>query len=283
MARGDEVLVLDDLSTGRRERIPECVRFIDGTILSKSDLSAAVWDHGNGSTDVIFHLAAWPRILRSVDDCLGTHEVNVTGTLNVFEAAREFGVKQVVYASSSSIYGEQDTHIMSEDMTPNPISPYAIQKQMGEMYAKYFAEKFEMNFVGLRYFNVYGPQMSNEGAYKLVIPIFLQQALEGKPLTIFGDGTQTRAFTYIDDVVDATIKASVLDQSAVLNVGTTEEVTINRIAEIIGGEIDHIIPNPRGKYEEKRKVAVIEKAKSLLNWEPKISIEQGLGKILDQN
>ncbi len=148
------------------------------------------------------------RVERSVTDPIGTHDVNVTGTLNVLRASQLSGVSRVINSSSSSVYGDQSTHLMREDMTPNPMSPYALQKLMGEQYADLFADLFGMTVVSLRYFNVYGPGQQCEGAYSLVIPRFLRMRAEGQPLTVYGDGEQTRSYTHVSDVVAANILAA---------------------------------------------------------------------------
>ena len=230
--------------------------------------------------DCVFHTAAWARVPRSIDDPIGTHEVNVSGTLNVLQAARENGVSRVVYSSSSSVYGNQDTHVMREDMTPNPKSPYALHKLIGEQYASMFARLFGMSVVSLRYFNVYGPGQTTTGAYVLVIPHFLKLRDEGKLLTIHGDGEQTRSYTHVFDVVRANLLAASADMPAgenvVLNIGPNEETSVNEIAAMIGGEVEHIYPNPRGEFEELRKSSDCSKAMATIGWKPRISLSEGI-------
>jgi UDP-glucose 4-epimerase len=226
-------------------------------------------------TDVVFHTAALPRVQYSIEHPEETHEVNVTGTLNVLLAAKEAGVKKVVYSASSSAYGDQDIMPLVEDMLARPKSPYGLQKYIGEHLCRVFAEVYGLPTVSLRYFNVYGPGASAEGAYALVIAKFLQQRLEGKPMTITGDGQQTRDFTHVRDVVRANILAaqnSKVGKGEVINIGAGNNVSVKRIAELIGGSVEHIAP----RLEPRHTRADISRAKKLLNWEPNISLEEGI-------
>ena len=251
---GCEVAVLDDLSTGNVEHLNPAAELVEGSVADAEAVLAAV----EGATWA-FHLAALPRVEQSVDDPIGTHAVNVNGTLNVLQAAREHGVERVVVSSSSSVYGDQDTHLMTEDLAPNPMSPYGLHKLIGEQYADLFARLFGMQIVSLRYFNVYGPRQSAEGAYALVIPHFLRLRDEGKPLTVYGDGCQTRDYVHVEDVVRANVNAANSElppgRAVALNVGSGEETSVNEIAAMVGGEVEHIYPNPRGAFEELRKCA----------------------------
>lgn len=270
-----DVVVVDDLSTGDRSRLSPEATLIEGSI---TDIDLMV--SATVSADTIFHTAALARIMRSVDDPVGTHNANVTGTLNVIKAAQINGVDRIINSSSSSIYGDQSSHIMVETMTPMPKSPYGLQKLMGEQYASMFAKIFNMQIISLRYFNVYGHRHSTEDAYALVIPHFLKLRGAGQPLTIYGDGTQTRAYTYISDVVEANILAASTDiipgKHLVLNVGSAEETSVNDIARLIGGEIEHIVPNPRGEFEESRKSADISKALTVIGWKPHVPLAEGI-------
>ena len=272
---GHEVVVVDDLSTSEGRCVNPEATLIEGSV---TDL-ALVMSATEGA-DCVFHTAAWARVPRSIDDPVGTHEVNVNGTLNVLQAARENGVGRVVYSSSSSVYGDQDTHVMREDMTPNPVSPYALHKLIGEQYGSMFARLFGMSVVSLRYFNVYGPGQTTEGAYVLVIPNFLKLRDEGRPLTIYGDGRQTRSYTHVFDVVRANLLAACADlpegENVALNIGPNEETSVNEIAAMIGGEVEHIYPNPRGEFEELRKSSDCSKAKAMIGWEPQISLSEGI-------
>ena len=272
---GHEVVVVDDLSTNEGRRVNPGATLVEGSV---TDLDLVM--SATKGADCVFHTAAWARVPRSIDDPVGTHDVNVNGTLNVLQAARENGVGRVVYSSSSSVYGGQDTHVMREDMTPNPKSPYALHKLIGEQYGSMFARLFGMRVVSLRYFNVYGPGQTAEGAYVLVIPHFLKLRDEGRPLTIYGDGRQTRSYTHVFDVVRSNLLAASADlpegENVALNIGPNEETSVNEIAAMIGGEVEHIFPNPRGEFEELRKSSDCSKAKAMIGWEPQISLSEGI-------
>ena len=276
---GHEVTVLDDMSTGERSNHN---READLVIGSVADLAAVLT--ATEEAEVVFHTAAWARVERSVTDPIGTHDVNVTGTLNVLRASHLSGVRRVINSSSSSVYGDQATHLMREDMTPNPMSPYALQKLMGEQYAALFAGLFGMTIVSLRYFNVYGPGQPSEGAYSLVIPRFLRMRAQEQPLTVYGDGNQTRSYTHVSDVVEANILAATEELPAgrhtVLNIGTGQETSVNDIAAAIGGPVERIVPNPRGDFEEARKAADYSQAKSLIGWEPRVAFADGIKDLL---
>ena len=275
LERGDEVVVVDDLATGATGNLNSAACLVRGSVLDAELLQDTV-----DGADRIFHLAALPRVERSVEDPVGTHRVNVDGTLNVLEAARLADVGRVVYASSSSVYGEQATHLMREDMTPNPMSPYALQKLIAEQYLSMFAPVYGITAVSLRYFNVYGPRQPLEGEYTLVIGKFLRTRRAGRPLTVYGDGEQTRAYAHVHDVVSATLLAAEADvppgRNTVLNVGSGVETSVNQLAAMIGGEVVHVIPNPRGDVEERRKAADCSRAASVLGWEPTIGLGEGL-------
>ena len=276
---GHQVIVLDDLSTGSLERLHPSAEPLYCSVTDADTLVAA-----SEGADMVFHTAAWARIERSVADPVGTHAVNVTGTLNVLRAAQINGVRRIVNSSSSSVYGDQPTHLMREDMTPNPKSPYALQKLMGEQYAGLFSGLFGMSIVSLRYFNVYGPGQPSEGQYALVIPRFLRMRRDGNPLTVYGDGEQTRSYTHVSDVVEANILAAAADltsgQHIALNIGTEQETSVNEIAEAIGGPVQHIVPNPRREFEEARKAADYSLARSLIGWEPRVAFANGIKDLL---
>ena len=275
---GHEVVALDDFSTSEGARLNPSATLIEGSV---TDIDLVV--SATEGADCVFHTAAWARIPRSIQDPVGTHKVNVNGTLNVLQAARENGVGRVVYSSSSSVYGDQPTHVMREDMSPEPKSPYALQKLIGEQYGSMFARLFDMRVVSLRYFNVYGPRQATKGAYVLVIPHFMRLRDEGKPLTVYGDGRQTRGYTHVSDVVRANVLASIADlpsgENVVLNIGPDEETSVNDIAAMIGGEVEHIVPNPRGEFEELRKSADNSKAKAQIGWEPRIPAAEGIREV----
>ena len=274
VARGDRVTVLDDLSSGTTDHLNGQARLITGSILDTPTVHLATQ-----GTDCVFHLAAWARVPRSIEDPLGTHQVNVGGTLNVLEAVRRYKVPRLVYVSSSSVYGNQATHLLNEDMTPDPLSPYGLQKLIGEQYCTLYARMFGITAASLRYFNVYGPRQNSEGPYTLVVARFRQQRDAGEPITIYGDGLQTRSYTYIDDAVRATVSASVanlpVSHNTVLNIGSDEETSVLEIAGLTGGKVKHVYPNPRGPFEEHRKAADYRRAKTVLGWNPTVPFRAG--------
>ncbi len=275
--RGDDVVVVDNFSTGFRSNVHPEARVAELDVAVDSEgLVSALHDR-----EAVFHTAALARVPRSIEDPVGTHEANVTGTLRVLKAAVDAGVRRIVYSSSSSVYGDQPILPLTEDMPPNPLNPYACQKLMGEIYARNFARVYGLETVCLRYFNVYGPRQVTEGAYRLVIGIFLDQRKRGELLTVHGDGEQTRDFTWVGDVVRANMlaaTASGIGQGEAINVGAGNEVSINRIAALIGGPTVHT--PPRG-FDERFKRASVVKAKQLLGWEPTVQIEEGIGRLLD--
>jgi len=274
--RGDDVLVVDNLSTGYRRNLNPAAALAEVDIAVDSErLTSAL--HGR---EVVFLTAAMPRVPRSIEDPVGTHAVNVTGALRVMKAAVDAGVRRVVDSSSSSVYGDQPSLPLTEDMPPNPLNPYACQKLMSEIYARNFARIYGLQTVCLRYFNVYGPRQVTEGAYRLVIGIFIDQRRRGEPLTIHGDGQQTRDFTWVGDVVRANIMAGESDQvgrGEPINVGAGEEVSIARIAELIGGPVEY--QPPRG-FDERFKRAGITRARELLGWQPGVQIDEGMQRLM---
>jgi UDP-glucose 4-epimerase len=277
--RGDDVIVVDDLSTGYRRNLNSAAPLREVDITSDSEQLTSVL---NGR-EVVFLTAALARVPRSIEDPLGTHAVNVTGALRVLKAAVDAGVRRVVYSSSSSVYGEQPTLPLTEDMPPGPLNPYACQKLMGEIYARNFSRVYGLETVCLRYFNVYGPRQVTQGAYRLVISIFMDQRDRGEPMTVHGDGQQTRDFTWVGDVVRANILAAEsnrVGRGEPINIGAGAEVSVNRVAELIGGPVVHV--PPRG-FDERFKRAAIERAREWLGWEPRVQIEEGIGRILQSN
>lgn len=229
-------------------------------------------------TDTVFHLAALPRVSYSIEHPKETHEVNVTGTLNVLMAARASNVRRVVFSTSAAVYGDLEIMPLSETAEPRPLSPYALHKYVGEEYMKLFSALYELETVSLRYFNVYGPRLDPHGAYALVIGAFLKQRSEGKPMTITGDGTQTRDFIHVRDIARANMLAATATQvgkGEVMNVGSGKETTINELAECIGGEVVYVEP----RLEPHRSVADVSRAQSLLGWNAEISLNDGIAEL----
>jgi len=233
LVKVDEVTVIDDLSTGRSENNEDLLdnenyRFVEGSI-TDLNLLKQVFD----GVDYVFHQAAIPSVPRSIKDPAKTNEVNISGTLNVLLAADQEDVKKVVYASSSSVYGETPVLPKEEGMIPDPLSPYAVSKLAGEYYCKVFAEIYGLKTASLRYFNVYGPKQDPSSEYAAVIPKFITRVLNGKPPVICGDGEQTRDFTFVKDVVSANILAAGSSKTGVFNIGSGERVSVNELAAAV--------------------------------------------------
>lgn len=267
---GHEVVIIDDLSTGKKENINSQAKFIELDIRNLEEIKP----HFVG-IDGVFHVAALPRVPLSIEDPITTHDININGTLNVLIAARDAKVKRLVYSASSSAYGNQDKMPLTEGMLPKPMSPYGIQKYVGEHYARNFALLYGLETVSLRYFNVYGPRMAMKGGYVTVMSVFLRNKRDGKKLTITGDGTQTRDFTFVGDVVRANIMAMTSDRvgnGEVLNIGGGNNQSINDIAEKIGGEVEYIDP----RIEPHDTLADTSKAKELIGWQPQTQIDDGI-------
>jgi UDP-glucose 4-epimerase len=269
-----EVVVLDNFVAGRfAERIQEGARYVEGDIRKLEDLDKVCVQGFDG----IFHLAALPRVLFSVEHPLETHNTNVNGTLNVLLTDRNYKIKRVVFATSSAAYGHQPTLPFKEDgALKKPLSPYAMHKFFGEEYCRLFADLYGMETVSLCYYNVYGPYLDPDGAYALVIGKFLKQRKEGKPLTIRGDGEMKRDFTHVDDVVRANILAmtkETVGKGEVLNIGNSKPVSVNQLANLIGGQTVNV-PILPGEMQVTH--ADYSKAKKLLGWEPTISLEEGI-------
>ena len=224
------------------------------------------------SVDTVFHLAARARVQPSIDDPVGYEMNNTLSTVNILKSCVDSNVRRFVYSSSSSVYGDNDNMPLKENFKPNPLSPYGAQKYYGEILCNTFAEVYDIETVSLRYFNVYGEGQNIGGAYSLVIGIFFNQLLKGKPLTIRGDGNQKRDFTYVGDVVNANIlasKSSMVGRGEVLNIGNGDNRTINQIANLFDVEKKYIEP----VLEPKETLADIKLAKDLLNWEPTTSVD----------
>lgn len=228
--------------------------------------------------DWVFHEAALPRVPYSIEHPQETHDHNVNGTLSVLVAAKDAGVGKFIYAASSSAYGDADRMPLTEDMPARPKSPYGLQKYVGELYCRLWSEVYGLPTVCLRYFNVYGPGASDEGAYALVIAKFLKQRKLGEPMTITGDGTQTRDFTHVRDVVRANLLAAESEQvgnGEVINIGAGNNASVNRIAELIGGPT----VNVEARLEPHDTLADNSKARELLGWEPTVSLEEGIAEL----
>jgi len=276
LARGDEVYIIDNLSSGKREHLnPDAVLYeMD---IADIDAMRTIF-HG---ADGVFHCAAQARMQYSIVEPMLTHDSNATGTLNVLLAARDAGVRRVVYSASSSAYGTKDVMPVTEDMVAAPIIPYAVMKFVGEQYCRMMPEFYNLQTVSLRYFNVYGPRQTTDmdGAYATVIGIFCGKAAKGLKMPIIGDGLQRRDFTNVKDVVRANLLAMSSEKAGegeVINVGTGSSYEIKKVAEMIGGEVE-FLPKRQGEVFEVR--ADNAKAKDLLGWEPEVTFEQGIDEL----
>lgn len=273
LSEGYSLKIVDNLSGGKREKVPKDAVFFEQDINDTATLAKVM-----AGADFVFHLAALPRVQYSIEHPIETNRANVDGTVSVLKAALEAGVKRVIYSASSSAYGDQAVMPLTEDMLANPKSPYGLQKYIGELYCRVFSEVYGVSTVCLRYFNVYGPGASAEGAYALVIAKFLQQRAFGNPMTITGDGTQTRDFTHVRDVVRANMLATTslcVGKGEVINIGAGKNASVARVAELIGGPVEHIPP----RLEPHDTRADNTRAKELLGWEPRVSLEEGIAEL----
>lgn len=281
---GNQVRVLDDLSSGNEANLGafrSAVEFIRGDIRDAQLVKDATKGVG-----IVFHEAALGSVPRSVADPVTTHEVNITGTLNVFLAARDAGVKRVVYASSSSVYGETPVLPKREEMTPQPLSPYALSKLVGEHYASVFKHVYDFEVVALRYFNIFGPRQDPQSQYAAVIPRFITALLAGTSPTVYGDGLQSRDFTYVENVVNANLLAAEAEGIAgrAFNVACGGRYTLldllARLKEIIGSDIDPIHEDARaGDVRDSQ--ASIEAAEKAFGYQVSKGFEEGLRNTVD--
>lgn len=275
--RGDDVHVIDTFVAGRfGDRINEKATYHEVDIRDYEKVAPII-----AGAAFVFHEAALPRVQYSIEHPEETFAVNVNGLVTVLRAAHEGGVKRVVYASSGSVYGDQQTLPLSEQLPVQPKSPYGLQKYIGELTCKLWNDVYGLETVSLRYFNVYGSRMDPNGAYALMIGKFLQMRKEGKPLTIWGDGTHTRDFTYVKDVVQANILASESPRAGkgeVFNIGAGRNVSVNNVAAMIGGPVVH---EPE-RLEPIHALADIRKAKEFLGWEPSVRLEEGISELKTQ-
>jgi len=267
---GYEVHIIDNMSAGKEENINPKAIFHKVDIRDKETLVSLFKD-----VKYVFHEAAMPRVQYSIENPIETHDINVNGLLNVLESCRLNNVKRLIFASSSSIYGEPDKLPTKEDMAINPMSPYAAHKYIGEVYLKLYSQIYGLETVCPRYFNVYGPRLDPEGSYPLVIGYFMKLLKQSKPLSITGDGEQTRDFVHVKDVARANLLAMKSDnvgKGEVINIGGGARYSINYIANLIGGQIEYVAP----RIEPHDTEADISKARELLSWEPSVSLEEGI-------
>jgi UDP-N-acetylglucosamine 4-epimerase len=279
------ITVLDNLETGNIKNIQahidaKKIQFIQGSISDYDTCLAATQNQ-----DIILHQAALGSVPRSIINPLATHQTNVTGFINMLEAARTNKVNRIVYASSSSVYGDDLNMPKKEEIVGNPLSPYAVSKKTNELYANVFASTYQMEIIGLRYFNVFGPKQNPVGPYAAVIPIFIDKLLNNNAPTIFGDGNNTRDFTYVENVIQANLLAAFTqDKSAinqVYNIAYGATTSLNKLFELIATDLNSnvkVIYGDKRKGEIKDSFASIDKAKNLLAYKPTVSLEDGIKK-----
>ncbi len=284
LATSNSVIIIDDLSTGKKENIARLIEKDNVTFTQGSILDLSLLQKLFQGVDYVFHLAALARVPRSIEDPLITNEVNIKGTLSVLLAARDNRVRKVIYASSSSIYGDSPTLPQREDMSPSPQSPYALTKLAGEYYCNIFCQIYGLSTVYLRYFNVYGSRQDPQSQYATVIPAFIGRISQNLPPIIFGDGEQSRDFTFIEDVVQASILAAETNAAGAYNIGGGKSITINRLAEIILNlmqrDLEPVYEKPR-PGDPKHTLADISEAKGF-GYEPKWALEDGLRRTIKE-
>lgn len=292
LREGEDVRVLDNFATGRRSNLEHAERWTaegGGSFrLIEGDIrDAAACDEAMSGTDYVMLLAAIPSVPRSVADPLTTNDVNVRGTLTVLEAARRHEIKRVVYSSSSSLYGESETLPKVETMAPAPISPYGLQKLAGESYCRLYHRLFGTPTVSLRYFNVFGPRQDPNSDYAAVIPRVITAIKAGEAPTIYGDGEQTRDFTFVANVIQANLLSCQAGNGALggaFNIGCGTRISLNElvrtVAELVGRPVEPIYTDPRAG-DIKHSLAGIEEAKRYLGFEPRVDLVEGLRRTLE--
>jgi nucleoside-diphosphate-sugar epimerase len=271
--------VLDNFSTGNRGNLVDVwdeVEIVEGELRSYERVHAAM-----RGMELVFHQAALPSVPRSVQDPLTTSAVNVDGTLNVLLAARDEGVKRIIFASSSSVYGDGGDLPRREANPTNPASPYAVSKLAAESYCSSFSKIYGLETVSLRYFNVFGPRQDPRSQYAAVVPRFIAAVAASKPVSIYGDGNQSRDFTYVSNVIDVNLLAAQAEgiSGSVINVATGASTTVNELAQLIGDLLDRPVTRefgPARPAEVRASWAAIDTAQRLLGWYPSVSLREGL-------
>jgi len=283
LERGEEVRVLDNFSTGNRANLAGLdVEIVEGELRSYERVHNAV-----RGVDVVFHLGALGSVPRSVQDPLTSSAVNIEGTLNVLLAARDEDVRRVVYSSSSSIYGNRAELPARESAAADPISPYAVAKLAAERYCVSFSRVYQpLESVVLRYFNVFGPRQSPYSQYAAVVPLFITAIREGRPITIYGDGEQSRDFTYVENVVDATIAAALADDvsGTILNIASGSPESVNTLASTLGAILDRPVQReqrPPRAGDIRDSWADITQARARLGFDPRVGLEEGLRRTVE--
>jgi UDP-glucose 4-epimerase len=279
LARGDRVRVIDNFFSGKRENLAEVakdVELVEADIRDDGALARAL-----GGVELVFHQAAIPSVPRSLADPVASHDANATGTLKVLAAAKRAGVRRVVYAASSSAYGDTPTLPKVETMRPMPLSPYAVSKLAGELYCQVYAGAFGLETVSLRYFNVFGPRQDPKSEYAAVIPRFVTAALAGQGATVYGDGTQSRDFCFIDNTVEANLAAASAGgvSGQVFNVACGAATNLNEVVRLVGEIVGHPVPityAPGRVGDVKHSLADVTAARERLGYQGTISFADGL-------
>jgi UDP-glucose 4-epimerase len=281
--RGHQVIIIDNLTTGRLSNVEPVLGEKNAVFVRASILNLPLLRRLFSGADYIFHQAAAPSVPRSIKNPRASHIANTTGTLNVLLAARDNSVKKVVFASSAAVYGDAPTVPVTEDIVPNPQSPYAVTKLAGEYYCKVFQSIYGLQTVCLRYFNIFGPRQDPGSSYAAVIPRFIHNALAGEPLVIFGSGEQSRDFAFVRDVVGANIRAAESLATGVFNIGSGLGVTINDLAQLViklaGDKTIKIEYQDARPGDILHSVADISKA-GTFGYRPEYSLEQGLLEVI---
>jgi UDP-N-acetylglucosamine/UDP-N-acetyl-alpha-D-glucosaminouronate 4-epimerase len=284
VSEGAQVRVVDNLSTGieaRLDDVRKSIDFVQGDLADEQVTGEVV----NG-IDFVLHQAAVPSVQRSVSDPIGTNRANVTATLNLLQSCRKAGARRVVYAASSSAYGDTEVLPKTEQMAPHPLSPYALQKLVGEQYCRLYYDLYGLQTVSLRYFNVFGPEQDPHSEYSAVIPKFISAILARKTVTVYGDGEQSRDFTYVENVVEANLRALRANHAAgnVCNIGCGERITLNLLIHLleqitgIKAEVKYVSSKPG---DVRHSLADIAAARRLLGYEPKVMLKEGLRRTVE--
>ena len=273
-----EVIVIDNLSIGRKENISHLLgnskfSFLEADICEFQAIEKIFED-----VDWVFHLAALADIVPSIENPKDYYQANADGTFNVLEACRKYNIKKIVYSASSSCYGIPDEYPTKESSEICPQYPYALTKNLGEQLVMHWCQLYSIPAISLRFFNVYGPRARTSGTYGAVFGVFLAQKIAKKPFTVVGDGSQTRDFTFVSDIVSALFSAANTNITGeIINIGSSKTYSVNRLVELLGGEVVYI---PKRPGEPDCTWADITKAKKLLNWEPRITLEEGVRVLL---
>ena len=284
LERGETVRVLDDFSTGKRanlETFSDQITLIEGSITEEAACRRAV-----AGVDYVLHLAALPSVPRSVEDPVGTNEVNVNGTLNMLVASRDAGVKRFVFAASSAAYGDNPASPKREDMLVGPLSPYAVQKVTGELYCRMFYTLYGLETVALRYFNVFGPRQDPNSQYAAVVPRFITMFLRNEAPVIDGDGEQSRDFTFVANVIHANLLACEAPSAAagqVFNIACGERISVNELARQVREQVGAKVEAEHGPArigDVKHSLADIDKARRLLGFEPVALFDEGMKRVV---